>query len=118
MSVVQEQEQEQQDAPQTRHRLPKFNNQSNERLILTKHGHFVHESIKVLTSVGVLVIVQAGSCVVQAPGTTKATVKDSIYDFVNVKSVLEGSHFNQVHCRLCRFCCTTQLRSLAVSALL
>ena len=66
------------------------NNQSNERLILMKHGHFVHKSIKVLKSIRVVVIVQAGSCVVQAPGTTKATVrtKDSIYDYVNVKSVL------------------------------
>jgi hypothetical protein len=58
-------------------------NQSNERLILMKHGHFVHKSIKVLKSIRVVVIVQA-------PGTTKATVrtKDSIYDYVNVKSVL------------------------------
>jgi uncharacterized membrane protein len=58
-----------------KNRLPKFNNQSNERLVQTKHGHVVQKSIKVLKSIRVVVIVQAGGCVVQAPGTTKATVR-------------------------------------------
>lgn len=66
-----------------KNRLPKFNNQSNEWLILTKYGHFVHTSVKVLKSIRLVVTVQAGSCIVQAPGTTKATVRT--VSVINVK---------------------------------
>ena len=96
------------------------NNQSNERLILMKHGHFVHKSIKVLKSIRVVVIVQAGSCVVQAPGTTKSTVLSVLLhkkDHISVRFIAGYADF-VVRSAILSFCLRYLDKTTTVTALL
>ena len=94
-------------------------NQSNERLILMKHGHFVHKSIKVLKSIRVVVIVQAGSCVVQAPGTTKSTVLSVLHkkDHISIRFIAGYADF-VVRSAILSFCLRYLDKTTAVTALL